>query len=69
MTSVGVMLSAERVRFSTHFWRSQGKTEKNREENPMQTLQLDYLTAYRSLKLTRDANGVLLVEFHSNGGR
>jgi hypothetical protein len=35
----------------------------------MQTLQLDYLTAYRSLNLTRDANGVLLVEFHSNGGR
>jgi enoyl-CoA hydratase/carnithine racemase len=34
----------------------------------MQTLQTDYLTAYRSLKLTRDANGVLLVEFHSNGG-
>jgi enoyl-CoA hydratase/carnithine racemase len=34
----------------------------------MQTLQLDYLTAYRSLKLTRDADGVLVVEFHSNGG-
>jgi enoyl-CoA hydratase/carnithine racemase len=34
----------------------------------MQTLQLDYLTAYRSLRLTRDANGVLVVEFHSNGG-
>ena len=34
----------------------------------MQTLQSDYFTAYRSLKLTRDANGVLLVEFHSNGG-
>ena len=34
----------------------------------MQTVQLDYLTAYRSLKLTRDANGVLVVEFHSNGG-
>jgi enoyl-CoA hydratase/carnithine racemase len=48
--------------------RSQGKTEKSREENPMQTRQLDYLTAYRSLKLTRDANGVLVVEFHSNGG-
>ena len=34
----------------------------------MQTLQGDYFTAYRSLKLTRDANGVLVVEFHSNGG-
>ena len=34
----------------------------------MQTLQGDYFAAYRSLKLTRDANGVLVVEFHSNGG-
>ena len=34
----------------------------------MQTLQNDYFAAYRSLKLTRDANGVLVVEFHSNGG-
>jgi len=34
----------------------------------MQTLQGDYFTAYRNLKLTRDANGVLVVEFHSNGG-
>src|SRR3979490_1925249 len=31
-------------------------------------LQDDYLAAYRSLKLTRDADGVLVVEFHSNGG-
>src|SRR6266850_4817437 len=30
-------------------------------------LQDDYFTAYRSLQLTRDANGVLVVEFHSNG--
>ena len=34
----------------------------------MQTLNGDYFTAYRSLKLTRDAQGVLVVEFHSNGG-
>jgi len=34
----------------------------------MQTLQGDYFAAYRSLKLTRDANGILVVEFHSNGG-
>jgi enoyl-CoA hydratase/carnithine racemase len=34
----------------------------------MQTLQADYFAAYRSLKLTRDAIGVLVVEFHSNGG-
>ena len=31
-------------------------------------LQADYLAAYRSLKLTRDADGVLVVEFHSKGG-
>jgi hypothetical protein len=28
----------------------------------------DYLASYRSLKLTRDADGVLVVEFHSKGG-
>ena len=31
-------------------------------------LQHDYLAAYRSLKLTRDSEGVLVAEFHSNGG-
>jgi hypothetical protein len=31
-------------------------------------LQDDYFAAYRSLKVTRDASGVLVVEFHSNGG-
>ena len=34
----------------------------------MQTAQSDYFSAYRQLKLTRDARGVLVVEFHSNGG-
>jgi len=34
----------------------------------MQTAQSDYFSAYRQLKLTRDARGVLAVEFHSNGG-
>src|SRR5712691_980274 len=34
----------------------------------MEKLQADYFAAHRSLKLTRDANGVLVVEFHSNGG-
>jgi enoyl-CoA hydratase/carnithine racemase len=28
----------------------------------------DYFDAYRSLKLTRNAEGVLVAEFHSNGG-
>src|SRR6202049_2212326 len=35
----------------------------------MQTLRDNYLTAYRTMKMMRDANGVLVVEFHSNGGR
>jgi enoyl-CoA hydratase/carnithine racemase len=34
----------------------------------MQTLRDDYLNAYRSLKLTRDADGVLVAQFHSNSG-
>jgi enoyl-CoA hydratase/carnithine racemase len=34
----------------------------------METNQDGYFAAYRSLKLTRDANGVLVVEFHTNGG-
>jgi enoyl-CoA hydratase/carnithine racemase len=33
----------------------------------MQTVQADYFTAYNNLKLTRDANGVLVAEFHNNG--
>ena len=31
-------------------------------------LQSDYFAAYRSLKLMRDANGVLVGEFHGDGG-
>src|SRR5216684_9093313 len=34
----------------------------------MPTLQAEYFAAYRSLKLTRDASGVLIAEFHSKGG-
>ena len=34
----------------------------------MHTLRDEYLKAYRSLKLTRDADGILVVEFHTNGG-
>src|SRR5271168_1648713 len=34
----------------------------------MQTFQADYFSAYHNLKVTRDANGVLVAEFHSNGG-
>jgi enoyl-CoA hydratase/carnithine racemase len=34
----------------------------------MQGMQPAYFAAYRSVKLTRDAQGVLVVEFHSKGG-
>jgi enoyl-CoA hydratase/carnithine racemase len=34
----------------------------------MGTTQPAYFVAYRSLKLTRDAQGVLVVEFHTDGG-
>src|SRR5437660_8362740 len=34
----------------------------------MQTLRADHFSAYHNLKVTRDANGVLVAEFHSNGG-
>lgn len=37
-------------------------------EAVMQGKQPAYFTAYRSVKLTRDAQGVLVVELHSNGG-
>ena len=38
------------------------------EETSMQTPQADYFVAYRNLKLSRDAKGVLIAEFHSDGG-
>jgi hypothetical protein len=38
-----------------------------RRENTMQTVQADDFAASHNLKLTRDANGVLVAEFHSNG--
>jgi enoyl-CoA hydratase/carnithine racemase len=34
----------------------------------MQPIRDSYLTAYRNVKLTRDAQGVLLVQLHNNGG-
>jgi enoyl-CoA hydratase/carnithine racemase len=41
---------------------------KQTQENFMQILSSDYLNAYRSLKLTRDAEGVVVAQFHTNGG-
>jgi enoyl-CoA hydratase/carnithine racemase len=34
----------------------------------MPTPETNYFAAYRSLRLNRDANGILVAEFHSNGG-
>src|SRR5216117_569221 len=34
----------------------------------MQTPQDDYFASYGNLKLTRDAKGILVAQFHSNGG-
>jgi hypothetical protein len=34
----------------------------------MQMLQADYFAAYRNLKLSRDDKGVLVAEFHNDGG-
>jgi enoyl-CoA hydratase/carnithine racemase len=34
----------------------------------MQIDQADYFGAYRTVRMTRDVNGVLVAEFHSNGG-
>ena len=34
----------------------------------MQPVRETYFTAYRNLKLTRDAEGVLVAQFHDNGG-
>jgi enoyl-CoA hydratase/carnithine racemase len=34
----------------------------------MTTIQPDYFSAYSSLKMARDARGVLVVEFHTKGG-
>jgi enoyl-CoA hydratase/carnithine racemase len=34
----------------------------------MQTDQVEYFSTYRTMKMRRDSEGVLVVEFHSNGG-
>jgi enoyl-CoA hydratase/carnithine racemase len=41
---------------------------RSTEENSMQTRQADYFAAYRDLRLSRDDKGVLVAEFHSDGG-
>ena len=35
----------------------------------MHPLQADYFAAYRHVKLSRDDKGVLVAEFHSDGGQ
>ena len=51
--------------------KKQSRTTHNRNgdrKTGVRQHQGDYFTAYHNLKLTRDANGVLVAEFHSNGG-
>src|SRR5260370_3145298 len=43
------------------------QSRQHREENAM-PLQNNYFANYHNLKLTRDDKGVLVAEFHSNGG-
>ena len=53
-------------------WRHRPDLTRSRrsytKENIMPTLPDNYFNAYRNVKLTRDADGVLVAEFHSNGG-
>src|SRR5438876_2097576 len=42
--------------------------KEQRKENAMQTPQDDYFASYGNLKLTRDAKGILVAQFHSDGG-
>src|SRR2546429_4854704 len=42
--------------------------KQQRKENAMKATQDDYFAAYGNLKLTRDAKGILVVQFHSDGG-
>src|ERR1700693_6441735 len=44
------------------------KFNEETEINIMPTLSDNYFNAYRNVKLTRDADGVLVAEFHSDGG-
>jgi enoyl-CoA hydratase/carnithine racemase len=43
-------------------------TNRQTEESIMETIRDSYFTAYRNLNFTRDAEGVLVVQLHSNGG-
>lgn len=44
------------------------KTDERAPEIEMAMVQPDYCTAYSGLKMSRDSRGVLVVEFHTNGG-
>src|SRR5207253_7474283 len=42
--------------------------KQERKKNAMEAHQDNYFAAYGNLKLTRDAKGILVVQFHSDGG-
>jgi hypothetical protein len=47
--------------------RNQSKTR--RKENVIQALQVNDFTTYKNLKLTRDAKGILVAQFHTDGAK
>ncbi|HWV99901.1 MAG TPA: enoyl-CoA hydratase/isomerase family protein [Candidatus Acidoferrum sp.] len=49
---------------------AENRTEmkQKRKENAMQAPQDNYFAGYGNLKLTRDAKGILVAQFHSDGG-
>src|SRR5580704_6417551 len=49
-------------------WHEDAKDRQQTQEMRMTAIQRDYFAAYSSLKMNRDARGVLVVQFHTKGG-
>src|SRR5690349_15459654 len=55
--------------FYTHaLMKMSGFISNKERKNAMQAHQEDYFASYGNLKLTRDAKGILIAQFHSDGG-
>jgi enoyl-CoA hydratase/carnithine racemase len=63
------MTNGSRLKFGFCVQEQNGTRSKD-HSTPGKRMQVqnDYFAAFRSLKLTRDADGVLVVEFHTKGG-
>jgi enoyl-CoA hydratase/carnithine racemase len=55
-------------RCTTEFRAVASSRRRYPEEYIVDTIRNEYFTAYRNLKLTRDPQGVLVVQLHDNGG-